>query len=79
MLILVDRKPRLTLNLCSNARPDPNGPSIETVKANGLEPSAYIRHVLERIAEADKPDKLERLLPWNVDLAPASGNTTPSG
>lgn len=51
---------------------------IETAKANGLEPSAYIRHVLERIAEADSPDKLGRLLPWNVDLAPASDNTTPS-
>ena len=52
---------------------------IETAKANALEPSAYVRHVLERIAEADTADKLERLLPWNVDLASACDNTTPAG
>jgi hypothetical protein len=42
---------------------------IETAKANDLEPSAYIHHVLERIAEADTVEKLEALLPWNVELA----------
>jgi len=31
---------------------------IETAKANGLEPSAYIHHVLEHIAEADTVEKL---------------------
>jgi transposase len=41
---------------------------IETAKANDLEPSAYIRHVLERIADADTLEKLEGLLPWNVEL-----------
>ena len=41
---------------------------IETAKANDLEPSAYIRHVLERIANADTLEKLERLLPWNVEM-----------
>lgn len=45
---------------------------IETAKANGLEPSAYIHHVLERIAAADTLEKLEDLLPWNVDLESAS-------
>jgi transposase len=44
---------------------------IETAKANGLEPSAYIHHVLEHIAEADTVGKLEALLPWNTEL-PAS-------
>ncbi|WP_435103067.1 transposase domain-containing protein, partial [Arhodomonas sp. AD133] len=44
---------------------------IETAKANGLEPSAYIDHVLARIAEADTLEKLEALLPWNAGL-PAS-------
>lgn len=39
---------------------------IETAKANGLEPSAYIHHVLTHIAEADTLEKLEALLPWNV-------------
>ncbi len=47
---------------------------IETAKANQLEPSAYIDHVLERIAEADTLEKLEALLPWSVALAPASKN-----
>jgi IS5 family transposase len=40
-------------------------------QANGLEPSAYIHHVLESIAEADTVEKLEALLPWNAEL-PAS-------
>lgn len=44
---------------------------IETARANGLEASAYIDHVLARIAEADTVEKLEALLPWNVGL-PAS-------
>ena len=36
---------------------------VETAKANKLEPSVYIQHVLERIAEADTLEKLEALLP----------------
>lgn len=40
---------------------------IETAKANGLEPSAYIHHVLARIAGADTLEKLEALLPWNAE------------
>ncbi|WP_156294596.1 IS66 family transposase [Serratia oryzae] len=47
---------------------------IETAKANKLEPTAYIQHVLERIGEADTVEKIEALLPWNVDLAPFSKN-----
>lgn len=43
---------------------------IETAKANGLEPAAYIHHVLEHIATADTLEALETLLPWNVNLAP---------
>lgn len=44
---------------------------IETAKANGLEPYAYLRHVLERIGAADTVEKFEALLPWNAkrDLA----------
>jgi transposase len=41
---------------------------VETAKANSLEPSKYIQHVLNRIAEADTLEKLETLLPWNVNL-----------
>ena len=42
---------------------------IETAKANGLEPYAYLSHVLEHIGEADTVEKIEALLPWNVELA----------
>jgi len=41
---------------------------VETAKANGLEPSAYIQYVLEHIATADTLEKLEQLLPWNVPV-----------
>jgi transposase len=44
---------------------------IETAKANGLEPSAYIQSVLERIADAQTLEKLEQLLPWNAELEQA--------
>lgn len=39
---------------------------IETAKANGLEPYAYIHYVLKHIAAADTVEKLEALLPWNA-------------
>jgi len=44
---------------------------VETARANGLEPSAYINHVLARIAEADTVEKIEALLAWNVELPAA--------
>jgi len=39
---------------------------IETAKANGLEPYAYLSFVLQHIAAADTVEKLEALLPWNM-------------
>jgi len=42
---------------------------VETAKANGLEPYAYLNHVLTYIGGADTLEKLEALLPWNVGKA----------
>ena len=41
---------------------------METAKANGLEPHSYLQHVLAHIAGADTVEKLEALLPWNMQI-----------
>lgn len=38
---------------------------IETAKANGQEPYAWLRHVLERLPSAQCVEDYEALLPWN--------------
>ena len=42
---------------------------IETAKANGLEPYAYLRHVFEKLPLAQTKQDLEDLLPYNLDPA----------
>ncbi len=45
---------------------------IETAKANGHEPYAWLRFVLERLPMATTVEDFEALLPWNLhaqDLA----------
>ena len=39
---------------------------IETAKANGLEPYAYLSQVLKALPYADTVEKIEALLPWNI-------------
>jgi hypothetical protein len=42
---------------------------IETAKANGLEPYAYLRLVFAELPRAKTQAEIEALLPWNIVLA----------
>ena len=39
---------------------------IETAKANGIEPYAYLQYVIGNIAAADTDEALDALMPWNM-------------
>jgi hypothetical protein len=39
---------------------------IETAKANGLEPYAYLKTVFTKLPQAETLEEIEALLPWNV-------------
>ena len=45
---------------------------IETAKANGREPYAYLRHILKRLPQVNSVEGYEALLPWNCSPAPDS-------
>jgi hypothetical protein len=45
---------------------------VETAKANGREPYAYLRHILERLPQVNSVEGYEALLPWNCVPAIAS-------
>jgi transposase len=47
---------------------------IETAKANGLEPYAYLQRVFERLPAAQSVEDVEALLPWNLE---AEATTAP--
>jgi hypothetical protein len=42
---------------------------VESAKANGKEPHAYLTHLYEKLPLAKTVDDIEALLPWNVDLS----------
>ncbi|EPA95338.1 hypothetical protein BOO94_14180 [Pseudomonas sp. FSL W5-0299] len=39
---------------------------VETAKANGQEPYAWLRHILELLPQATTVEDYEALLPWNL-------------
>ena len=39
---------------------------VETAKANGINPCAYLKHVFTELPKAKTVEDLEALLPWNV-------------
>lgn len=49
---------------------------IETAKANGLEPYAYLRQILTHIAAAQTVEDIEALLPWRIILPDDTPPTT---
>lgn len=44
---------------------------IETAKANGIEPRAYLEHLVTHLPSAATVDHFEALLPWNVKRQPS--------
>ena len=47
---------------------------IETAKANGLEPYAYLRYIFGRLPLASSLEEYEVLLPWNITPAQLLAN-----
>ncbi|MBF0358178.1 MAG: transposase domain-containing protein, partial [Magnetococcales bacterium] len=45
---------------------------IETAKANGVEPFAYLEHLFTRLPAVKTVEDYDKLLPWNVDPAELS-------
>ena len=41
---------------------------VETAKANGLEPFAYLCEMLRKLPYTETVEELEALLPWNINI-----------
>jgi hypothetical protein len=69
--VLCDQKAQLAL------LPDPRSANararvyslIESAKANGIEPQAYLMHLFTELAKATRVQHIESLLPWNKSFA----------
>ena len=46
---------------------------VETAKANGLEPWAYLAKIFEGLPAATTPENIEALLPWRIELPDIAG------
>lgn len=42
---------------------------VQTAKANGLDPSVYLRHVFATLPNLKTADEVKQLLPWNMQIA----------
>jgi transposase len=42
---------------------------VESAKANGLEPHAYLRHLFTHLPNATTVEHIETLLPWHAKAA----------
>jgi transposase len=49
---------------------------VESAKANGIEPHAYLSRLFAELPKATSADHFESLLPWNIDNATVSARTT---
>jgi transposase len=45
---------------------------VATAKLNGLNPEAYLRDILARIAEGHTINRIDELLPWRMVAAAAT-------
>ena len=43
---------------------------VETAKANGIEPHAYLTHLFERLPHLSTVEDYEAMLPWNATIPP---------
>jgi transposase len=50
---------------------------VETAKANGIEPHAYLAMLLERLPHAQSVEDFEALLPWKLEATQASSCERP--
>ena len=67
---VIGRKAWLFCDSQSGAKASTNIYSIvETAKANGQEPHAYLSHIFEQLPLAKSVEDFEALLPWNVNLS----------
>jgi len=50
---------------------------VETAKANGVEPHAYLSRLFAQLGYANTVEDFEALLPWNLKTVLASGASHP--
>ena len=44
---------------------------VQTAIANNLDPYHFLRRLFAELPEADTKEKLEKLLPWNMERVPS--------